>query len=381
MNNKEFDKRIYKRIKNIDNKSHLLNLLLLLLPIILTIGIFIASLYSYGIPLVLLYFVLPMYYSVEKSMRNKLSGIGDGSVSYAQGYKDFFGAAQGGVFGLFSALIKTLILIFAFYLIFSTLLPYIANAFGFGGVYTELYNLVQQRATSAELVNFMIEKGYLLTSSLSVLISVIFFIPQFLFLFFFVSGSLIDHFQCTIVLPDIDKNISASQARAMTRGIFKRLNFNIRFIKALKYNWYLYIMFALLYALVSYFVTKIVVTNVTLIPLVIVIVPASSLLYGIILDYFALMNSYAILEESQDYLLAKLPLQIQATLYQTFNNPEYIHAEESLVRGSFVPNNGFANATFNADEVEKEEDISKESAPVDKNMGGIIDFSKKDDEE
>ena len=75
MTNNELHRRVAERRKRAFKKSLFINLALLLPPILLTIVIVLTALSTYILSLCLLYFILPMFYTVEKRLRYDIAGI------------------------------------------------------------------------------------------------------------------------------------------------------------------------------------------------------------------------------------------------------------------------------------------------------------------
>lgn len=413
MTNKELHQKVAERRKRAFRKSLFLNLALLIPPILLTIAIFITTINTYILSLFLIYFVLPMFYTVEKRLRYDLTGIGKPDFSYVDGYKDFFTKNMGGIFGALGAIVMA-ILIFIFILfILEYAFPAIANCFPEAiPVVDTINDLYMNETTGIEnLAEYMIENGAGLTRPMTVLVGVSAYIPLFLLIFYYFNNNLSMHYLSTIVLPDIDKNISASQARGISRIQFGRLIYGHKLKETIFQNWPYYLVFTILYGVILYACTFITTTNFFVMPLVALLAPSLSLFYGFLLDYFCLMNEYAILEESQQLLLSKMPEQTKFSVYQTYCSPNYIHGEESAARGCFVPaptyrqahpfsspfqqnnpfqgnnaSSSFQDATSNSfsegnDKGTAPENGQKDDGPVEKPTGVVIDLSQEDDKE
>ncbi len=339
MTNKELRENVAERRKRGFKKSLLLNLALLIPPILLTIAIFITALNTYILSLFLLYFVLPMYYTVDKRMRYDITGIGKPNFSYADGYKAFFTKNMGGIFGAIGAILLG-ILIFIFLLfILEYAFPAIAHCFPEAGQVVETIGDIYagNQVDMEYLTDYLLKNGHLLTQPATVLIGVSAYIPMLLVVFYFFNNNLSMHYLSTIVLPDIDKNVSASQARGISKIQFGRLIQGHRLKETLVHNWPYYLVYTILYGVILYACTFITTTNLLVLPIVVLLAPSLSLFYGFLLDYFCLMNEYCILEESQSLLLSRMPEQMRFSVYQTYCSPNYIHGEESAARGCFVP--------------------------------------------
>lgn len=340
MNNNELNQKIKTRTKRILNKGMLTNLLLLIPPVILEGFIIITAVTTYFLSIALTYFVLPMFYTVEKRIRNNISGIGDQKFSYLDGYKAFFTTSQGGIFGVITSFFMAVVIALLFYLALSFTFPFLCNTFPEA---TTVYKTIEEMSSSSgtttynELYTYVIENGYALTRPLTVLIGTILFVPLFSLIFLSVNSHLVDHYLISIVLPDIDLNISASQGRAIAKTSLRRSINGEYYSFNIKYNWPYYLAFTLIYAISLYLFTFITTTNTMLVPFIVLGAPSIAFVVGYILNYFVLSNSYAIIEEISPLLLDRLPLPMKTSIYQTYCNPNYIHGQESAFRGCFVP--------------------------------------------
>ncbi len=406
MTNKELRQKVAERRKRGFRKNLLVNLALLILPILLTIVIFITAINTYILSLFLIYFVLPMFYTVDKRLRYDLTGIGKPNFTYADGYKAFFTKNMGGVFGAIGAILLA-ILVFIFLLfILEYAFPAIAHCFpGAGEVVEKVSAIYSEKQVDMDaLTDYLLKNGYLLTQPATVLIGVSAFIPMFLLVFYFFNNNLSMHYLSTIVLPDIDKNVSASQARGISKIQFGRLIQGHRLKESLLQNWPYYLVFTFLYGIILYACTFITTTNLMVLPIVALLAPALSLFYGFLLDYFCLMNEYCVLEESQSLLLSRMPEQMRFSVYQTYCSPNYIHGEESAARGCFVPaptyhqehpfSSPFANtpysstpsqegqpSSFEERRTENADDAQTNSKPTEAPTGVVIDLSDEKDKE
>lgn len=396
MNHDELNKRIKERRKRIFRKDILIDLALLFPPLLLEALVVMLSIFSFLLSFALTYFVLPMFYTVERRLSTRISGIGNPKYSYADGYKAFFGSSQGGVFGVLTAVGIGVVLFMASYVILSPTLPYICNAYpGARSAYDEFFNLASSGSASLsmstdDLMTALSEILPQLTQPLVLFFGASLFLPLFYGVFFSIDGHLDDHYLSSIVLPDIDLNISASQARAVSRATYKRYINSERMNYSLRYNWPFYLAFALLYGGSMYLFSLIPTTNTYMMLLLIIATPSLAFIYGFILNYFCLANHYAVLEEIAPLLLNRLPAPVKVSIYQTYINPNYIHGQESASRGSFVPamthyeESQFASGPSmnpndfyepshqqenSSQETSSDEDENKES------QGGVFDFS------
>ena len=121
------------------------------------------------------------------------------------------------------------------------------------------------------------------------------------------------------------------------RGSFGRGTYTFRLKEQFRLNWPLYVLFAMIYGMGLYGASFITTDNTYFVLFVMMIVPCSALIVAIYINYFCLMNNYVVIEENQDMILASIPAPMRTSIYQTYNAREYIHGEESLARGGFVP--------------------------------------------
>ncbi|MFA6829224.1 MAG: hypothetical protein WCR67_00735 [Bacilli bacterium] len=346
MDKTEIIKRIKERQKRIFTKDMFMNLLLLLPPILLEGLLLLTAFLTYGLSLALTYFVLPMFYTVERRIRSTISGIGTAKVTYVDGYKAFFTSAQGGIFGVIGSFLFGFMLLLFGYLILSFTIPYLCNMFN--GAAEALNTITEAYNTASTDVNAFIqsvsENIVFLVRPLTVFVGLIFFLPSAFVIFYDINGHLTDHYLCTIVLPDIDLNISASQARAISKGSFRRIIMGEKLSYSFQNNWMYYLIYTVLYGVTLFLFSMVSTSSMPVVSLVMIATPAISLLYGIILDYFCLANEYCIIEEISPLLLSRMPIPMKVSINQTFTNPNYNHGQESAIRGAFVPNQTFREA-------------------------------------
>lgn len=384
MEKKETEKIIVARRKRILNKGLGMNLLLLLPPLVLEGVILIASPVLFFLPLFLTYFVLPMFYTVERRIRNNISGIGNQNFTYVDGYKAFFASAQGGIFGVILAFFSAVMLTLFLFLILGFTFPYICtNYAGAYNTYQELVKMYGDTSTDTQTVlNYLLANGPVLMQPMTIFMGALLFLPCFYLVFISINFHLTDHYLCTIVLPDIDLNISASQARALSRGSFRRLLFGERIGYDIRYNWPFYLGYAVLYGISVYFFSLVSVSSANLMAFVALATPVISLFYGLFFDYFCLSNDYAILEGIAPLLLERIPLPMRTSILQTYNNPNYIHGQESAIRGSFVPQNSFREEHPFASPFASSPTAAptSETKPEDEPTGAVIDLSQSADD-
>lgn len=398
MTSKELDSKIKERRKRVYTKDIWFNLLLLVPPTIALIALVMFAFSTYSISLFLIYFILPMFYTVEKRIRFTVSGIGKTDFNYADGYKAFFVGSQGGIFGVISSILQGIILAILFYLIFQTFFPYICSCYPDAlEVYNEFNSMWNSNSyTSTDCYNYLLTNGYALTGPLVILFGIILFVPLGYVFFFSINSNLDNHYLSTIVLPDIDQNVSASQARSLSKGSFGRYFSGTRISKTFKLNWPFYVAYTIIYAALIYSFTFASTTNFYLISIVALAGPALSIFAAVLLDYFCLANEYCVIEEGSPMVLDTLPPQMKDSIYQTYCSSHYIHGEESARRGSFVPgptyqeqhpfnspfenNNTYSSETNSyqsTDDINKTPTDTKESDPT----GVVIDLSKNDNKD
>ena len=339
INYEDFHARVKERRGRayVSPKRICMNLLLLLLPAFATCILFAVALETYCLSLVLLYFILPMFYTVEKRIRYDITGIGKPDFSYADGYHDFFRKNMGGLFGAIIAIMYSIFLVLAFYLIFEYVLEPLCYCFpNAADVYDEFIVLYYSTGIDAAYTYIMSNIGAL-TAPLEIMVSLIMFVPSCLLVFYFFNNNLNHHFLSTIVLPDIDQNVSASSARSLSKSSYGRPIRGHRARESFYHNWPYYLAYVCVYGLLTYAFTFAEVNNMYLLMLYVMAAPCISMFVGAILDYFCLVNEYSVIEESKDIILSRMDSYIKVGIYQTYCNPTYQHGEESAARGSFVP--------------------------------------------
>lgn len=386
-------KKIKEQRKRIFTKSIFFDLLLLIPPIIIQIGLVLLAVTTFTSSLLLTYFVLPMFYTVERRITAKISGIGNSDFSYADGYKSFFRKREGGIFGIILAFIGSLALGILFYFVLSTTFPYLCNTFeGARDVYNTIYDTLNSTGTvdQKQFIEYLSTNMPLLSRPLTILIGCVCFVPTLYFFFYCVDTNLCDHYLASIVLPDIDLNISASEARGLSRGSFKRYLFKKRFSYSFRLNWIYYLLYTLFYAGTLYLFSNIQAINIPMMLLLVVATPSMSICYATILNYFILANEYATLEVIANDLLNALPEPLKASIYQTYINPNYNHGMESEVRGCFIPSNvsHFSNESDNYYKKEEteasyepKEERKEESKKSSEPKFGMFDFSSNEETE
>ena len=137
------------------------------------------------------------------------------------------------------------------------------------------------------------------------------------------------------------------------------------------------IAFTLLYALSTYGFLFIGTNQTWAVPILIMLTPAISCVYGTVFAALSTYNNAATIEVLAPTILTSMPDATKAAIYQMYNNPQYQHGEESAARGCFVPNPA-GYETFYAQEVhvktEEEKPLHTEVHPEDNNF--VIDLTQ-----
>lgn len=372
--------RVSKRKKELKINNHMQNILILLLPSLIVALIFglVAGLAIYArffsiALLSLVVIILPLFYVVEKRLRASISYVGKKDFSIIDGYKTFFTNRQSGIFGILSGLTTSIMFVAIFYLAFFRFFSLFCTPFD-GSL--KAYETI----TSLESIDYDVLGSNLpqLIKPGIVISSTIFFIPIFYLIFYSMNSNLSDHYLATIVLPDIDLNLPASQSRSLSKVSFKRYINRYLFRLRLRLNWPIYLIFTALYvSSVFIFISLDYSSNINIFfsSVLIMIVPLLSLFYGLVINYDCLINEYILVDEISPLLHEVLPKAIKESVKGTFRNPGYIHGEESLVKGAFfVEDNYVFDASNNTSASNKEETYTaydKDSTVE----GGIFDFT------
>ena len=381
--------KIKERRKRGNQKDLYIALSYLLLPAMMVSLLVLLIPYSFILSLIPVYFILPMFYTVEKRIRYVLTGIGKKDFSYKDGYIAFFREKKGGVFGVIMSLLIAFSFLLLTNLIFSNFVP---NLFTIFPESNDVFNhlkeiLIPNQNNTAEILQYLSENIAALYRPLSIYVSLIFFIPILSIFFLSIPNNLTSHYLATIVLPDIDNNVSAAQARSLAKYTLIRPINSQRRGYQLRYNWPYLLAFTILYGLSTYVFSIPTIAMNALVPIVVLITPALSVFYAVFLSYACIYNDYAIIEEMAPSILPLLPESIRVSIYQAYNNPHYIHGEESAMRGGFVPNPNsyntfYASANDMSQNPDENIDISaKEPEPQNHDEApnsAIFDFSAKD---
>ncbi len=379
MKDKDFKLRVNEFRKRGLNKNLFTNILFLLLPAFMMMCVFLVSFYSFVISFFAIYLILPMFYTAERKIYYSLTGIGKPDFSYKDGYAAFFKERKGGIFGVISSLLLSFSLFLLSYFIFMNVFPSLCGAYPESmEVFKKISQMYQDPYQNGnEMFIYLKTNLYALSRPLSIMLSICLFLPIFVAIFFSVPTNLSHHYLATIVLPDIDKNLSASQARSLSKNSFGRPINMDRIQYNFIYNWPYMLAFILLYGGSSYLTSLIETTNSSLVPLIVVITPTVSLFYGFILQYFCIFNNYAIVETLAPSLHHTLPNPMKAYIAQAFKNPNYIHGEETSVRGPFILDvKRYEEYNVNENKEAERRDPDEKSV-----SGFVVDFSEKKEDD
>ena len=338
MNNRKNQYQL--RLQRAYSKEMWINLAMLLLPSFLIAAIFAAMFYTWGVSVFLIYFVLPMFYAVDRRLRYQLTGIGNPRFSYIDGYKAFFQSNKGGIFGVLVSLVFGFAILLFFLLALFQTVPYIVHNFPEAIPYFEGTLTAYSKSSlfnQTELQAYLFDNGIHLIRPATIYMGIISYVPIATVIFFFIDENLSNHYLAGIILPDIDENVSASQARSAIRSTVSKGFVPYRFKEQIKMNWTYYVIYSLVYGRALYGASFITTNNINLVPITFMLVPSFGIILALYLNYFCLINRYTILEENKDVVLASISVPMRTTIYQTFHAKEYIHGEESKVRGSFIP--------------------------------------------
>ena len=332
-----FNPKYIQRIKNISKKDLFIDLLLLLLPTLILLILVYGTIYTYGVSLLFFYFVLPMFYCVDQRLRYHINGIGKKKITYLDGYRDFFASNKGGYFGMTICLLSAIGLFLFFLGVMTLILPYVFACFPISiPAYERFIDMIKTTTfTRFDMLGFFLENGSTMVQPLTVYFGVSSFLPIFFIIFLSVDNNLSLHYISSIILPDLDKNISSSQSRSVAKS-FTRAFSSYRMKENLKLNFIYYIIFTLIYGLSLWGASRITVSSIELVVPVFMLAPCFSILIGSFLNHFCTMNEYIVIEESQNELSDSIPLTIKTSIYQTYNSRGYIHGIESEKRGCFI---------------------------------------------
>lgn len=370
-----------KRKLSFSSKRTLINICYLILPALLIFMLVCLSMYSFLLSLIFTYFVLPMIYSVDKRIRANVSNIGNKDASYKKGYDDFFGMMAGGVYGIIIGLIYFVLLFFVFYFIFYSTLPSLMSIDSTSKeTYDMIVKLIDQTNDVGSVMNSVFDSVYKLYKPLVIFLSLIEFVPITFFFFFYLTRNLSNHHMMSIILPDADKNLSASYQESICQYTFVKYYRNDRIKLNLYYNWPYLLVHTFLYGIMTYLFYLIDCHDIYSCIFFLSLFTGLISFIDILLDYFVVQNNYYIVEIISTRLISRLPYSIQEMIRTTFSSPSYIHGEESALRGSFVPSkNYYENRT---DEINKEAniDVSGKDETI---SSSVIDLSRevKDDQE
>lgn len=332
----EFQKYIPYQKKVI--RAHFLrNIGMLFLPSFLMCLILLSSVFTYGVSILLTYFVLPMFYAADCRLRHAITGIGKEKFSYIDGYKAFFQSNKGGIFGVFLTVAAAIGILLVMLFALGTAIPGIVSCFPESqDAFKEMLGLISDFSLMRkDMTRFLIERGYEMVRPFTIYIGLSMFLPMVFIIFFGVNENLSYHYISTVVFPDLDLNIPSSQSRSVAR-VFSR-GFNAyRLKRSFFMNLPFYLVFAILYGFSLWGVSYIRVGNSRDAIFTSLIVPAFAIISGAILNYCCMMNNYCMIEADQAELRESMPVAMRTSVYQTYSSKEYIHGEESKKRGCFV---------------------------------------------
>ncbi len=330
-------RRYLQRIRRIFNKGLLVDLLSLLAPVFLLMVLFFMTVLTYGMSLLLIYFILPMFYAIDRRVRYDINGIGKRKLGFLDGYKAFFQSNKGGIFGVTLVIFAGLGLCVLCCVIVGLSIPNIVSCFPDAKpTYLDLMGKFSEGHTSRlEMMEFLMENIYKLTRPLTIYVGVSLFFPLFFIIFLGVNENLVFHYISSILFPDLDLNVSSSQSRSVAKSFSKGFT-GYRLSETVKLNLPIYLLFGCMYGFALWGTSYIQVQDSSIVPLVTLIVPCGAVVMGTYMNHFCLANAYVVVEENTDVLRQSMPIAMQTSVYQTFHASEYVHGEESEARGSFI---------------------------------------------
>lgn len=369
-----------KRKTTFSSKKTFINICYLILPALLIFILVCLSIYSFLLSLIFTYFVLPMIYAVDKRIRANVSNIGDKNTTYKKGYDDFFGMMAGGVYGIIIGLIYFVLLFFVFYFVFYSALPSLMSINNDSKeTYDMIIKLIDESNDISGSINSVFNSVYKLYKPLVIFLALVEFVPITFFFFFYLTRNLSNHHMMSIILPDADKNLSASYQESICQYTFVKYYRSERIKLNLYYNWPYILVHTFLYGIMTYLFYLIDCHDVYSCIFFLSLFTGLISFIDILLDYFVVQNNYYIVEIISTRLLSRLPYSIQEMIRSTFSSPSYIHGEESSLRGSFVPSkNYYENRT---EQINKETHVDVNSS--EDIASSVIDLSNevKDDQE
>lgn len=328
--------------------------------------ILLASVFTYGVSILLTYFVLPMFYAADRRLRYAITGIGKEKFSYIAGYKAFFQSNKGGIFGVFLTVAAAIGILLVMLFALGIAIPGIVSCFPEAqDAFKEMLTLISDYSLMRkDMTKFLLERGYEMVRPFTVYIGLCMFLPLVFIIFFGVNENLSYHYISTIVFPDLDLNIPSSQSSSVARAFSRGFN-AYRLKRSFFMNLPCYLLFATMYGFALWGVSHIRVDSSRDAIFTCLIVPAFALIIGSFLNYFCMMNNYCLIEADQDQLRESMPVAMRTSVYQTYSSKEYIHGEESKKRGCFID----VSSYFTGDEKNDPPSIA------------VVDFSKDADDE
>jgi hypothetical protein len=185
MLNQSLKEKYQARRKRALEKSVFKNMALLLPPSLLIAALLMVSLYTYGVSLLLTYFILPMFYTVERRLRFDLTHIGKKDFNYGDGYKAFFQSNKGGIFGVSMSIVLALAVLLFLSGSVGMVVPHIVNNFAEAkSVFEDLLAMYSDvNLNPIDLNTYILQNGYHLTRPLTIYVGLIAFIPIFIIIF------------------------------------------------------------------------------------------------------------------------------------------------------------------------------------------------------
>lgn len=382
--NEEFEllvQSVKDKIKqHTDYKYDWINIVYLILPALIIATIVSLLSLSYLFSILLLYFVLPMLYAVDKRLRASLTSIGNRNGSYKKGYDDFFGGKLGGVYGMILGIAQFILFFLFFYFVFSYSFKPLCNMSEESKL---AYEMINKAASDSnldvlEVINNQISYLY---KPLMIFLSVAVFLPITYFIMYHVNHNLNKHHMMSIIMPDADKNLPASYQESICEATFCRFYRKDEFLLSLRFNWMYYLLHTLMYGLFTYIFTLFKPSNAYITGITLMSFFSLIVFFDILIDYFTIKNNYLIIEAISERLDKKIPKVLKKQYAMTFASPNYIHGEESSVRGPFFKEDEvYDGSIFDADYVVKEGKNTEKSEKVE---GNVIDLSsfKNDDKD
>lgn len=349
----EIFKGAKKRLFALDKKYLFITLLMFLLPSFLMSLIFLLTTISMFISLVAIYFILPMFYACDLRIRYLLTKEGKSNITYADGYRAFFKGNENGVYGALSSFFYALTLTLLLYLILSLLFEPLCNCFEVSKVaLSNLNGLLNGQVDFNDIYEFIVNNFAAFTQPLSIIVSLILFLPLLFVFTFLIPNNLSNHLVATLIMPDIDLNMMASQSRRVAQMSMARSLSNAKYKLYFKFNWIYLLFFAALYGISTFLVSLIKTNNLYASLFIIIMTPSILSFFACYFSLFITLNNYAYLIEMKPDIKANLPTEIKVAFDQAYSNPRYkkSHKQDSSPiydnrseNGDFVDADDFIN--------------------------------------